>query len=41
MMRKYVIERRVPQIGKETPDHLAMAAAKSNAVLKSLGASKE
>ena len=37
MMRKYVIERRVPGIGKETPGHLAAAAAKSNQALKSIG----
>jgi hypothetical protein len=37
MMSKYVIERRLPGIGKETRDHLAQAAAKSNEVLRNLG----
>ena len=37
MLSKYVIERRVSGIGKETRDHLAMAAGKSNAALKSIG----
>ena len=37
MMRKYVIERRVPGIGKETPAHLAAAAGKSNQALKTIG----
>jgi len=37
MMRKYVIERRLPGIGKETREHLGQAAAKSNSVLKDLG----
>lgn len=37
MMRKYLIERRLPGIGKETPEHLAAAAGKSNQVLRGLG----
>jgi len=37
MMHKYVIERRLPGIGKQTPDQLAAAAGKSNQVLRSLG----
>ena len=37
MMRKYLIERRVPGIGKQTPSDLAAAAGKSNQVLRSLG----
>ena len=37
MMRKYLIDRRVPGIGKQTAGDLAAAAGKSNQVLKSLG----
>ena len=38
MLSKYVIERRVSGIGKgDSATHLAMAAGKSNAALKSIG----
>jgi hypothetical protein len=37
MMRKYLIERRLPGVGKQTPGDLTAAAAKSNQVLRNLG----
>lgn len=37
MMRKYLIERRLPGIGNQTAGDLAAAAGKSNQVLKTLG----
>ena len=34
---KYLIERRLPGVGKQTPADLTAAAAKSNQVLRTLG----
>ncbi len=36
-MKKYVIERDIPGVGKNTPEGLRGAAAKSNGVLEQLG----
>ena len=37
MIRKYLIEREIPGAGQMTPEQLAGAARKSNAVLSALG----
>jgi len=37
MLRKFIIEREIPQVGTLERDQLRAAAAKSNSVLKQLG----
>ena len=37
MLRKFIIEREIPQVGTLERDQLREAAAKSNSVLKQLG----
>jgi hypothetical protein len=37
MLRKFIIERDIPQVGTLERDQLREAAAKSNSVLKQLG----